>query len=78
MPDSTNQKPLFQCRELPVNTYNHCDKEPSISILELAQKPVSEGSEEGEGEMRVVGESGKVSWHKNFCMPGISLCFKVE
>jgi hypothetical protein len=28
------------------------------------------------GSVGVVGE-GKVSWHKNFCMPGITLCFKV-
>ncbi len=38
------------------------------------------GAGQGEvvkGEVGVVGE-GKVSWHKNFCMPGITLCFKVE
>jgi hypothetical protein len=28
------------------------------------------------GSVGLVGE-GKVSWHKNFCMPGITLCFKV-
>ena len=47
--------------------------------LEMKQKTVGEETEgEGgcEGDVRM-GEGGKVSWHKNFCMTGISLCFKV-
>ena len=58
------------------------------SDSEAEQENVKEGGkagEEGEGRIKAgegkgkikTGE-GKVSWHNNFCMTGITLCFKVE
>lgn len=32
----------------------------------------------GEGKGKIKTGEGKVSWHNNFCMTGITLCFKVE
>ena len=61
-----------------------------IFVLELKGKPSNSSSSteggpsssgQGEGVSSAQGEGevggGKVSWHSNFCMPGISLCFKV-
>ena len=58
---------------------------PSLIISELKSKTEpSEEEKEEEGVIEGVGGgggeegAGKVSWHRNFCMTGITLCFKVE
>ena len=50
--------------------------EPGGGGGDISEKVRRGNGELEEGLVGVVGE-GKVSWHKNFCMPGITLCFKV-